>query len=79
MAKKDFINSDDRLNTMLSNPLEIRKYLSILGAKFINENTFILDGKVLSISNKYWLYVKEGLTPSLEKIFRIFNSYAYCT
>lgn len=70
MTKKAYFNSDERLNTMLSNPLEIRKYLSILGAKFINENTFILDGKVLSISNKYWLYVKEGLTPSLEKLFK---------
>lgn len=70
MAKKDFINSDERLNTMLSNPLEIRKYMSILGAHFINEKTFVLDRKVLKISDENQLYIKKGATPSLERLFK---------
>ena len=36
MSKKAYFNSDERLNTMLSDSQEIRSYMSILGAYFLD-------------------------------------------
>ena len=69
MSKKAYFNSDERLNTMLSDSQEIRSYMSILGAYFIADNTFILGEIVLSINDNDCLFIKSGLTPSLKTLF----------
>ena len=70
MTKKAYFNSDERLNTMLSDSQEIRSYMSILGAYFIADNTFILDEIVLSINDNNCLFIKSGLAPSLKTLFK---------
>ena len=53
MKKENSIIQKEDLRTMLSSPLEIKNYMTILGATIIDDNTFVLDGLECEVCREY--------------------------
>ena len=53
MKKENSIMQKEDLRTRLSSPLEIKNYMTILGATIIDDNTFVLDGLECEVSREY--------------------------
>ena len=53
MKKENSIMQKEDLRTRLSSPLEIKNYMTILGATFIDDNTFVLDGLECEVCREY--------------------------
>lgn len=53
MKDENSIMQKEDLRTRLSSPLEIKNYMTILGATFIDDNTFVLDGLECEVCREY--------------------------
>jgi hypothetical protein len=53
MKNENSIVQKEDLRTRLSSPLEIKNYMTILGATFIDDNKFVLDGLECEVDREY--------------------------
>lgn len=70
MESKKRLVYNKKLKTMFLTPLEIKNYMSILGANIIDDNTFILDGLKCGVDREYQgIYFPGGIPQNVSHLF----------
>ena len=70
MESKKRLVYNKKLKTMFLTPLEIKNYMSILGANIIDDNTFILDGLKCGVDREYQgIYFLGGIPQNVSHLF----------
>ena len=67
--KKNLVNNNE-LKTMFLSPLEIKNYMSILGANILDDTTFVLDGLKCEVDREYrGIYFQDGIPQNVLYLF----------
>ena len=70
MEKQKELVFNKNLKTMFLTPLEIKNYMSILGAYILDDDTFVLDGLKCGVDREYHgIYFPGGIPENIAKLF----------
>lgn len=78
MKNKKRLIKNNGYYTSFETPLEIENYMSILGAEFIKDDTFILDGLKCGVDYEYrGIWFEHGFSPEVLSLFKEYGIYTY--